>query len=221
MTEKDKKITEVNITDNIGECLGDCLNGNCSLERKPSGYVEIHEKTKDGQTKLVGKSNLVLYSGREHLTQKIFNVANTEIPQALSEYIYWFGAGSGGVVESSPFVPIYPVNSDIGLNTDIVINPGDASCGDLRDGGYYKHRFDSVIYQQDESNDSRYLVAVIQITLDEQDCNDQVLSEAGLFTAASSAAGYSGNFNIFARVTFPSLSKDSSRVFVFSWFLYF
>jgi hypothetical protein len=48
----------------------------------------------------------------------------------------------------------------------------------------------------------------------------QLMNEAGLFTAASSAPGYSGTFHLFAKVTFPTIYKSDTRELLFVWYLY-
>ena len=65
-----------------------------------------------------------------------------------------------------------------------------------------------------------WLVLKITTTAGIDDANDERLSEAGLFTAESNAGGYSGTFTLFARVTFPTIIKDSTRRLIFVWYLY-
>ena len=65
MAEKD---ILVQVSDMYGdECLGDSCNAREeSVGRKPQGYVEVYEVDKDNKKKkLIGKSNLVTYCGRE------------------------------------------------------------------------------------------------------------------------------------------------------------
>ena len=60
----------------------------------------------------------------------------------------------------------------------------------------------------------------ITTTIGIDDANGEQLSEAGLFSAASRVGAYSGQFSLFARVTFPSLVKSSDRRLIFVWYLY-
>ena len=174
----------------------------------------------------MGKHNLVVYRGREILAQRLVNINNplvTDATNAESQYVAWLGLGDGGVDVADPYTPVAPVVSDNELSSEVMVNGTDSSCGDYRatpTTGYYKKYFDSVVFEQDTLNENRYLVLKIQITLTVDDANGEQLSEAGLFTAASNGGGYSGDFNLFARVTFPTIIKDSSRRLIFIWYLY-
>jgi hypothetical protein len=97
--------------------------------------------------------------------------------------------------------------------------------GTYPDTGYYKKIFDQdvtnqVEFQQDVLNDNSWLIIKITTTIGVNDANGQQLSEAGLFSAASSSGGYAGQFSLFARVTYPSLIKTSERRLIFVWYLY-
>jgi len=212
----------IQIKEKYGDnCLNDNTSKNISNERRPKGEVEIYDKDK----KLLRKSNLVVYQGRETLIQRIFSVDNTYSDGGPDSRIAWFGLGSGGVSGSDPFDPSSPISSDTDLYSEIPISITDTTCGDLRvDGYYYKHPFESVIFEQDVSNDNAWLTAKITIQIGADDANDQQISEAGLFMADSSAAGYSpgaDNFSIYSRVTFPTILKTSDRKLTFVWYLYF
>lgn len=189
----------------------------------PAGFVEIYELDEDKNKKLIGKSNLVTYLGREWLLTRALNYENPSTPTKKNEFIAWFGLGMGGVVETDPFDPIPPTNLDTDLVSPIMINATDTSCGDLRSvpiAGYYKHPFDSIEFVEDNENSDKFLVAKITITIGYEDANNQLLSEAGLFTATSGTGGYSGNFHLYARVTFPAVYKHESRNLTFVWYLY-
>ena len=70
------------------------------------------------------------------------------------------------------------------------------------------------------------MVVKITITIGVDDANGlvgtagQPLNEAGLYTAESDVGGYSGDFALFARVTFPTLLKDNTRRLQFVWYLF-
>ena len=219
---------KVNCVDDYGECLHDSFSRKSKVDRiKPKGYVEVYEVLEDGTKKLIGKPNLVLYIGREWLAQRIVNKDNSNTTATKDEYITWFGLGDGGVIPGDPFDPQPPVISETELASRVMINPTDSSAADYHtvsagypEEGYYKIPFDSIDFEQDAENDDTWLVIKITVTVGVDDANGKQLSEAGLFTAESSSGGYSGNFTIFSKVTFPSIVKTSDRRLIFNWFLY-
>ena len=222
--EKQKDL-EILVKDIYGdECLIDSHRPNSTI-RSPKGFVEIYEVDSEGNKKLIGKSNLVLYKGREWLAQRIVNINNpfSLSPSAKDQFITWLGLGDGGVTLGDPFNPNAPIMTDVGLYEEIMINTADASSADYRllpEVGNYKLPLDSVEFETDALNDDTWLVIKITITIKTSDANDKQLSEAGLFTATSGDGGFAGPFNIFARVTFPSIVKTSDRRLIFSWYLY-
>lgn len=148
--------------------------------------------------------------------------------------------GSGDV-----FAPEPPTNEDIELACPVMINPSDASCADyhvINEPGYpggncqstsglypatgfYKHPFSGISFEQDSLNDNKWIVIKLSIVVGVDDANGtgvsgQGINEAGLYTAESSSGGYSGDFALFARVTFPTLLKESSRRLQFVWYLF-
>lgn len=209
--------------DRYGEsCLQDKVFGNDKNERKPKGYVEVYEVSDEGNEKLIGKSNLVLYQGREWLISRAFNAVNGSITPQPTEFIYWVGLGDGGCYGYDPLTPIPPTNLDTELNHPIPINPTNSAYADFVSGeGYYKMPYDSLTFEQDSDNDNKYLIGRVTITVGINDGNGYALSEAGLYTAASSTGGYAGPFNLYAKVTFSSVVKTSTRQLIFVWYLYF
>jgi hypothetical protein len=223
MNEKDLM---VKITDSYSDCLSD--SSNVKVKRnpdRPKGFVEIYELNNDEDKKLVGKHNLVVYLGREWLISRAFNEINANIIPQPTEFITWFGVGNGGCPIGDPLNPTSPTNLDTDLDNPIMINATDATCADYRlvpDVGYYKHPFNSSIdFEQDGDNYNYWLIGKVSTTLDADDANGFNLSEAGLYTADSSAGGYAGPFNLYARVTFPSIVKTSARQLLFIWYIYF
>ena len=219
---------EINSVDDYGLCLGDSVNGKFRGDRvKPKGYVEIFEEDEDGNKQLVGRHNLVLYNGREWLAQRIVDRNNSNVTSTKDEYINWFGLGDGGVIPGDPFNPMPPIINETELKSRIMINATDSSAADYHavspgypEEGYYKIPFDTITFEQDAQNDDAWLVIKITVTVGIDDANGKQLSEAGLFTAESNMGGYSGNFSIFSRVTFPSIVKTADRRLIFNWFLY-
>lgn len=220
---------EIKAVEKYGEYLGDSVNNNQPRGQiDPKGFVEIYEQGDDGKKKLVGRHNLVLYLGREWLAQRMVDRENSNVIPTKDEYISWLGLGDGGVIPGDPFNPSPPIITDSELSSRVMINATDSSAADYHvvslpdypEEGYYKIPFDSIEFEQDALNDDNWLVIKIAATVGVDDANGKQLSEAGLFTAASNAGGYSGNFTLFARVTFPSIVKTSDRRLIFNWFLY-
>jgi len=211
------------------ECLKDSIqsSNNRSEKAPPTGYVEIYEVDDNNQKKLLGKHNLVLYQGREWLAQRMMNFENSNVTSTKDEFLSWFGLGNGGVIPGDPFNPSPPVLTDDNLSSEIMISAVDSSAADYHiidsehpEEGYYKVPFDSIEFEQDPYNDDRWLIVKITTTIGVSYANNKQISEAGLYTAASSVGGYSGNFTLFSRVTFPSLVKTTDRRLIFTWFLY-
>ena len=220
--------TKVECTDNLikvvshdyyGQNLKDKVIGVNSPKKRPAGLVDIYI----GNEKVVSKqSNLTLYMGREQICQRIFNYKNTNIPQELSEFVSWAGLGSGGANLSDPFVPIPPVNNDIGLYHEIPISMSSTDHADLRsDGYYYKKRIQSIEYEPDSDNDNAWLIAKVTLSFDTEEAQDQKINEACLFTCSSNADGATGPFHAFSRITFDTVSKPSGRGMLIIWYLFF
>ena len=228
MTDKKIKTTEIEIRDFYGDnCLGDSTKNDGGVRGKPEGYVEIYEEDDKGIKQLVGKNNLVLYEGREQLAQRMVNFNNPLVSSTKDEFVTWFGLGVGGVLPADPFDPIPPILTDTDLYSLAMINATDSSSADYNvvdathpEEGYYKKPFDSVEFETDALNDDKYLVIKVTTAIGIADANSYQLSEAGLYTAESSAGGYGGPFHLFSRVTFPSIIKTEDRRLIFRWFLY-
>lgn len=223
----DKKIKNINVTinDRYGICLGDSINSTKKSKVKPQNYVEIHEIDENGDKKLLQRTkNLVVYSGREWVAERLFNTDNIDTTSDQTMFICWFGVGTGGT-GGDPLVPVNPSSTDTELNNEAAITNDSTSStyADYRLGYWYKHPFDSLQFEQDPNNDNRYLVVKVTTTLTNAECNfvgHNQLSEAGLFCNASSAGGASGIFTLFARVTFSTIEKNNLRSIVFTWYIY-
>jgi hypothetical protein len=224
----DKSTTEINAFEKYGDnCLKDKIAGKGSKDRRPQGYVEVYDVLKDGTKKLIGKHNLIVYLGREMLAQRLVNVSNSSATPTKDEFVSWFGLGTGGVDAADPFDPISPTITDLDLTTLAMINASDSTNADYHiaggsypETGYYKKPFDTVEFEPDILNDNKWLVIKITVTIGIDDANGYNLSEAGLYSAESSGGGYSGQFSLFARVTFPTVAKTDSRRLSFTWYLY-
>ena len=224
-----EKIVKIEAIDHYGdECLVDNVFKGPKHDRKPKGEVRIFEVTQDGKQKLVHKSNLVLYLGREMLAQRLVDTSNGSVTPTKDEFISWFGLGDGGVRPADPLIPVPPTSSDSDLSSPVMINDSTSTLygdfhtigGSYTKEGYYKKLFDSIEFETDALNDDRYLILKITTTIGTNDANGEQISEAGLFSAESRSGGYSGQFSLFARVTYPALIKTSERRLIFVWYLY-
>lgn len=205
--------------------LKDSFNKKDNSNRvKPQGYVEIFEKNMSGNEKLLGKNNLVVYQGREWIAERIFNVENSSTSTDKDEFISWFGIGQGGAdIVNDPLTAYNPASGDTDLASEVGLGIGVDAPGqyaDFRSGDYFKHPFDSIVFEQDVNNNNEWLIVKITTTLNAEDANGNFINEAGLFTSTSLSAGHSGPFHIFSRVTFPTLVKNSDRQLVFVWYIY-
>jgi len=226
--EKKVKTTEFKIVDDYGKSLDDSVNKRSQKRNSPEGYVEIYEVQPDGAKKLVGRHNLILYQGREWVAQRLMNKNHSNVTSTKDEFLSWFGLGSGGVILGDPLNPQPPILTDTELGQLEMINATDSSAADYHvvslptypETGFYKIPFDSLDFEQDTLNDDKWLVIKIITTVGIDDANGKQLSEAGLYTAESTIGGYTGNFTLFARVTYPSIVKTSDRRLIYTWFLY-
>lgn len=214
------KTTEIEIRDFYGdECLSDSVHNQDNSERRPKGEVHIYDLDDDGKRKIVQKSNLVVYNGRESLAQflvKKNNSSSLGAPNAKDHFLSWFGLGNGGVTVGDPLNPIPPTLLNTDLNSSVIINATDSTAADSG----YKHPFDQVEFERDPLNDDRWLILKVTVTIGVDDANGSQISEAGLFTATSDVGGWNGDFYLFARITFSSIVKTSDRRLVFVWYLY-
>jgi hypothetical protein len=226
---KKVKTTEVIAAELYGDnCLGDSAQRNNSQDRRPKGWVEIWEEDPDtGLKKLINKSNLIVYQGREMVAQRIFDVENASAVPTKDEFLYWMGFGSGGVRPADPLVPTPPTLTDTDLNSLVMISATDSSAadyhvagGDYPETGFYKYPFDNVEFERDYNNEDKWLIGKVTMTLGTALANGKQINEAGLYSAASRSPGYSGQFSMFARVTFPTLIKTVDRRIVFIWYIY-
>lgn len=224
-TKNFEVIAEEHYGDN---CLGDSAFIGRSDPRRPKGWVEVWEEDpKTGLKKLLNKSNLIVYQGREFIVQRIFDVTNPSATPTKDEFLYWMGFGSGGVRPADPLVPTPPTLTDIDLNALVMVSATDSSSadyhvagGDYPETGNYKYPFDNVEFERDFNNEDKWLIGKITTTLGTALANGKLISEAGLYTAASRSPGYNGQFSLFARVTFPTLIKTIDRRIVFIWYIY-
>lgn len=228
MTQDKIKTIEILSTDVYGDlCLSDSVNRQNHIERKPKGEVHVYEVNDDGKKKLLHKSNLVVYQGRELLAQRLVDVSSGAVT-SKDEFLGWFGLGEGGVRPADPLDPVPPSNNDTELQSLVPVNAtsgpayGDyhVAGGIYPQTGYYKKLFDTIEFETDIYNDNSILVIKLTTTIGVDDANGQQLSEAGLYSCEDRTAGSIGPFHLFGRVTFPSIIKTDDRRLVFIWYLY-
>jgi len=210
------------IKDEYGKnCLAATMGDEaCGGSRKPEGYVEIYEIDEDGNQQLVGKSNLVVYVGRELIAQKITRLNNPSVDTQYEEGLYWLGIGSGGVSVGDPFNPNPPISTDDDLYESLPISATDVACGDLRGTDYYKKPIEAIEFQQDPYNDNAWIILQTTSRIGVSDSLGLNISEAGLFSAVDNSPGASGPFHLFSRVTFPTIVKTNTRQLLFIWYIY-
>jgi hypothetical protein len=221
---EDNKTLVIEAHDMYGDCLEISVGNKQEIKRGPEGFVEIYELDKDNKKQLIGKHNLVVYLGREWLLSRAFNVKNDDIDPNPDEYICWLGVGDGGCPIGDPLNPTSPTNLDVELSNPVMINPSDSSYGDYRvspDIGYYKSPLNNFTFEQDSDNYNSWLIMQVSTTLTLSDAIGFNLNEAGLYTASSNVGGYAGIFNLYAKITFPTIVKTVSRQLLFVWYVYF
>ena len=63
----------------------------------------------------------------------------------------------------------------------------------------------------------------ISTTIGEDDAVDNpyhLINEAGLYVASSGAGAHAGDFYLFAKITFPSITKTDTRELIIEWTIY-
>lgn len=213
--------------------LNDSINSkNREKKYRPRGYVYVYSTdVNDPSSKqLISENkvdpvdddeNLIVYSGREWVASRIFNVDNSNITPSSNGFLYWIGVGTGGAVSGDIFTPESPTNSDTDLDNPIPISADNTDYADERYDGYYKKPYEAIDFQQDEENDDAWLVVKITVVLTGSDANSaDPLNEAGIYIAESNSPGFTGPFTLFSRVTFSSIQKDSTRQLTLVWYIY-
>jgi len=195
--------------------LNDRISGNPRLEdnlrEKVSiasgnmhGEVSIFERDKkSGLTKLIQKSNMIVFSGRAWLLRKAFGTSLDGNDSGIyNKELRWFGAGNGGGEPGNPLQAGPTLGQDTGLyqpvrlRSDLTIaDPGYSLYASDYQGnfGYFK-RFSSVSIREDQANPYTInnvtnfppLIAEVRIELSSDDANSasyEDLNEAALFVA--------------------------------------
>ncbi len=167
-----------------------------------------------------------------------------------SRWIRWFGIGEGGASVGDPLIAEPPGLDNCQLVTPGTLgttNPGVIETTDGShqfvsfDSGYPKFTVDTEVPAIGETlctdssatdpfdlanhDGDEFLVGVMQMTLTSGMANGtgyQDLSEAGLFCSDTGTTFADiDDLNIFARVSFSTIRKTSSRELIFTWYIYF
>ena len=217
--------TNITILDNQNKNLKDktsvdmIVDGNNKYGIPRGGLVKIFEEIKGKKRKLINRSNLIVYSGRKILAQRAINMDRVSGSTEKDYYISWFSMGTGGTDGINVLQPIPPAATDTSLTSEIIINGTDAN---NIDGGW-KHPIDGFTFEADAENLNEPIIIKSTITIDYGDANGNNISEAGLWMSDSDNTSIVNvsTLTMWARVTFSTLQKDSSRKFIFDWYLYF
>lgn len=235
---KDKE--RENLHDKFGDSPSNQLKGRFRIFERKVGDSKLY-LVKD-------TTNLIVYQGRNWLIQRAFNTDLVSRPGWKSRYISWLGIGSGGAPIGDPLVPTDPDLTDNSLDTQL---PLGSSANIITLSGKDYHTFDpgypKILHDGAVSGDpglstscsetdpvdagsyycDSFLIAESKITIGADEGNgagSQNINECGLYVSPSNDTGYgfsAGDIQLFARVTFSTIVKDSSRELIFSWYVYF
>jgi len=193
----------IKITDNYHPQLKDKLSTSSQLAT-PRGVVGIYDKLPNGELKIIQKSNLIVFQGREWLLQRAFgSELQGADPNYYNRYLKWFGIGSGGGEPGNPLQAGATRAWDTDLVQPLVLNPlvdgadpryAPRPISNVLIDGYFKE-YASVVRKEDPANGYLYegkqfwseLIAEIRIELSSEDANGVSgtgyadLNEAGLF----------------------------------------
>lgn len=166
------------------------------------------------------------------------------------KYIAFFAVGTGGASSSNNQNPLTVNSAEYELRTHgSVVGSGDYVTINGRTYKPFDTMSPTFLTETEIVNNSEilaslqnvnfegskrdtYLVAKVDVTLDSGDANgsgSQEINEAGLFLAESDDINYdfssytsnNQHLELFAKINFATLTKNSSRAFVLSWYIYF
>jgi hypothetical protein len=159
---------------------------------------------------ILHKQNHIVLTGRQWLMQRMFGLAYDINIQQHQWSPRWFALGNGGATLDSPFQPIWPTDNDIDLFSPIVFTDRLTSKYTL-DGK--KKLIDAISYETP-------LTTKVTMTINNSDCVDQYINEAGLFIAPTHNQDES-TFLMFSHVTFPTIPKSVLVKLLIEWFFIF
>jgi len=190
----------IRFSDNYHPYLKDIATSEFSV---PRGRVQIYDKLPNGNLKILHKSNMIVFQGREWLLQRAFGPELQGADENYDKYIKWFGIGTGGGEPGNPLQAGSTRAWDTDLIEPLVINPyvdindpryAPREVGGVQLNGYHK-QFSSVVRKEDPANgylleNKQFypeLIAEIRIEISSEDCNGPSgsgyadINEAALF----------------------------------------
>ena len=183
------------------------------------GHVNITAYNKQGEIVNVSKNNLIVYTGREWLLTSLLKTDNINFNTTTGHNnwgIYYISLGNCNPTD--PQNPPPSTSTDTGLVNEYQFG----SSGNYADNNK-KKPIDGVSFHQDDTNDNKYLIAQISMSVEFNELsqgNTVAINEAGLWVADSPAANEAQNFILFARTTFPTINKDDNLALEVLWYLY-
>ena len=183
------------------------------------GYVHILAYNKNGEVVHKSNSNLIVYSGREWLLTSLLKKDNPLIEETTGHCnwgIYYISLGNCN--------PTDPQNPQPSSSTDVnLVNEYQFyTSGNYADDNK-KKPIDGVSYHQDNTNDNRYLIAELSLSVEFNEIsqgNTVAINEAGLWISDSPDPTEARYFKLFARTTFPTINKDDNLSLQLLWYLY-
>ena len=207
------------------------------------GRVQVYAHKIAGSDKelylLRDTSNLVVYHGRNWLAQRAFNINDVTDSGWKDCYVSWLGIGTGGTLEGNPMIISSPDLTNTALATHGVIDSGIRY---VTVAGKQYHKFDDTYPTLTVDSEvsatglgnayDNKLVMKVVTTLAADEANDdggvsdpdayQMINEAGLFFAdVNTISPVPTKMEMFARVAFPSIKKNSEVELIFTWYIFF
>ena len=203
------------IFDNYRKTLQDkCVN---ATDPRPRGFVNAYEVDRKGRRKLVGKSNLIVWSGRQIMLQKLLGLDRVAGSGEKDLTLFWWSHGSGGADPANPSNPIDPNAGDTSLTNEEKFIVGDPNYADSGN----KKILPPVVWEQDALNGNSWLIAKFTIQLTSLEGNGHKVNELGLWLSDTNSPATASVFVPFAKVTLPSIDKYSGRILEWDWYLFF
>ena len=185
------------------------------------GHVTIYKILPDKSREIVvDKDNLVVYTGREWVLSRIFNINNSNITPTKDYAINWISFGSGGAPTSDPFNPTPPESTDTSI-TEITVDANDSNLYQGKKIPLQKTEYSTTLeFQKDSSMDNKYLMLVVSCLLNENQANDELINEAALWISNTNVATTANSFTMFSHVTFPTFKKTSNFKYLINWIIH-
>ena len=187
------------------------FNDNVKLNESFTG-IKGHFKMTEVDTgkTIVDKDNHIVITGRTWLMQKMFGMPMSQEDQSYTWAPGWFSVGSGGCSMDSPFIPIWPTDTDDNLFEP---KPFGNTGGQYSATNRYFKMVDSISFPSN-------LTTKMIMTLDYKDLTDTYINEAGMFIGETTTYN-NDKFIMFSHVTFPTYYKSIYQKVSIEWFFKF